>query len=141
MIVLVGCVKRKLDRRAPARDLYVSPLWRCRRAYAEASGRRWFVLSALHGLVEPGQELEPYDLALTDVRTAERRVWGARVAADLAVSLGDLRGVVVELHAGAVYRRALEAPLREAGARLVAPLERLPLGRQLAWYRAKAAGL
>lgn len=45
-VVLVGCVKRKLSHPAPARDLYTSPLFAKGRAYAEASGAAWFVLSA-----------------------------------------------------------------------------------------------
>jgi hypothetical protein len=56
-VILLGCVKSKLDNRAKARDLYCSPLWRGRRAYAEASGLPWLILSAKHGLVEPDSVL------------------------------------------------------------------------------------
>jgi len=31
------------------------------RAYAEATGEVWFILSAKHGLVDPDTEIEPYD--------------------------------------------------------------------------------
>jgi hypothetical protein len=37
-VILLGCVKQKLDHRAPAKELYRSPLWKARRGYAEASG-------------------------------------------------------------------------------------------------------
>lgn len=37
-VVLVRCVKEMLKYPAPAKDLYVSPLFRRERSYAEASG-------------------------------------------------------------------------------------------------------
>ncbi|HWO69164.1 MAG TPA: hypothetical protein VNP94_00195, partial [Actinomycetota bacterium] len=44
-IGLVGCVKSKRARPAPARDLYTSPLFRGARRFVERSCDRWFVLS------------------------------------------------------------------------------------------------
>lgn len=75
-VVLLGCVKTKLDRRAPAKDLYCSRLWVWRRAYAEANGRPWLILSAMHGLVEPEAQLDPYDLALAELSARERKGMG-----------------------------------------------------------------
>ena len=63
-VVLLGCVKLKLEHRAPAKDLYVSPLWNRRRAYAEAAGCPWLILSAKYGLLDPEQLVAPYDVAL-----------------------------------------------------------------------------
>jgi hypothetical protein len=57
-VILVGCVKSKLARRAPAKDLYCSTLWQCRRHYAEASGRHWLILSAKHELLELCQDCD-----------------------------------------------------------------------------------
>ena len=46
-LVLVSCVKSKRTHSVPARSLYTSP-WFCKvRDIVEASGARWFVLSAL----------------------------------------------------------------------------------------------
>lgn len=56
---LVGCASQKLKRPAPARELYVSPLFKKASAYAEATCDRWYVLSAKHGLVHPDAVLEP----------------------------------------------------------------------------------
>jgi hypothetical protein len=64
-IVLVGCVKQKLDQPAEARTLYTSPLFRKGRAHAESAGCPWFILSAQHGLVDPTTVLAPYDLRLS----------------------------------------------------------------------------
>lgn len=83
-LLLVGCVKRKLDRPAPARDLYTSALFRKERDYAERSRLRWYMLSAEHGLVAPETVLAPYDLRLTRTPQAYRREWGERVLKQVA---------------------------------------------------------
>ena len=67
-LVLVGCVKTKRRVRSAAKDLYSSPLWRHRRAYAECLGVPWYILSALHGLLDPDRRVDAYELALTDLR-------------------------------------------------------------------------
>lgn len=64
--VLVGCVKTKARRPLPAGDLYRSPLFERRRAYAEASGASWYLLSSKWGLIEPDTVVAPYDLYLGD---------------------------------------------------------------------------
>ena len=50
--VLIGCVSRKNARPLQAKDLYRSELFARRRAYAEARGLRWFIVSAEHGLLQ-----------------------------------------------------------------------------------------
>ena len=45
----------------------------------EASEARWFVLSALYGLVTPDTEIAPYDYTLNTVGIAERKAWATRV--------------------------------------------------------------
>lgn len=133
-IILVGCVKTKRGRTAAAKDLYVSPLWRGRRAYAESTGEPWLILSALHGLVRPVERLEPYNLALADLSAAERRSWGERVLAQLKAEVEVGPGREFEIHAGAPYSRALAPGLRALGAQVTLPLEGLSLGKQLQWY-------
>lgn len=133
-VVLVGCVKSKLDHPAPARDLYTSPLFRKERAYAEASGAPWFVISAEHGLVDPSRVIEPYELRLGSTDRAYRAAWGARVVDDLAKVFGDLSSKRVEVHAGAAYVNPLRNLLIEAGATVVEPLDGLTMGERLAWY-------
>ena len=134
-IGLVGCVKTKQQIPAPAAELYTSPLFRGRRAVVEASCDRWYVLSAQHGLVAPDQVLEPYDAALTAVPVSERRLWAARVLAELNEQLDTLEGRWFELHAGAAYTDfGLAAGLRAAGATVELPVAGLTMGEQLAWY-------
>jgi hypothetical protein len=132
-VILVGCVKSKLDHAAPACDLYVSELFRRRRAYAEARDARWFILSARHGLVAPRELLEPYDVHLVEQSTDYRDAWGHWVAARLATEM-DVSGKTVEIHAGATYVDAVRSHLGRRGAVVVTPLAGLAQGEQLAWY-------
>lgn len=140
-LVLVGCVKTKRSGRHPARDLYTSPLFLRRRTRAEEVGRPWFILSAKYGLVSPDEPIDSYELALSDLPTAERRAWAARVLAELERAYGPLRDKVVEVHAGSNYLHfGLLEGLRERGARVIVPLQGLTLGQQLAWYAGRRGG-
>jgi hypothetical protein len=131
--VLVSCGAKKLDHPAPAADLYTSPLFGNARSYAEASGHPWFILSARHGLVEPGTVLEPYDTTLTDLTPEEREAWASRVTRALY-----LRGFggwgVFEVHAGDGYVRPLRVALGPIALDIVEPLAGLGIGHRLRWY-------
>ena len=133
-LLLVACVKEKLPSPAAARDLYVSPLFRKERSYAERTGLPWFILSAEHGLVAPDEWLAPYERYLPDTPPSFRRAWGAWVIERLALLAGDLTGRVIEVHAGSAYVDVLRAPLAEKGASLHEPLAGLAMGQRLAWY-------
>ena len=52
-IALVACVKTKAETPRPARDLYVSDLFRKASAYAEKTADAWYILSAKYGHVRP----------------------------------------------------------------------------------------
>ena len=139
--LLVGCVKRKSGWAGPARDVYVSPLWRYRREYAERLAVPWFILSAKHGLLAPDTLIEPYDLALADLSPAERRAWSRHVLNQLRDVIADLERKTVEVHAGKLYvEYGLELKLRQAGAEVHRPLAHVPgIGSQIAWYKAHLA--
>lgn len=136
--VLVGCVKTKARRPLPAGDLYRSPLFERRRAYAEASGASWYLLSSKWGLIEPDTVVAPYDLYLGDQPASYRRVWGAfvveQLAALTALRPGTTIEVHVEVHAGASYVDPLRKPLADRGAVLIEPIEASSLGEILHWY-------
>ena len=140
-LILVGCVKSKLNYRSPAKDLYNSRLWRCRYAYAEQAGVPWYILSAKHGLLDPETRIAPYDLALADLSAAERRDWSARVVNTLTAKVLGLRGKVIEIHAGKLYvDYGLEDGLRKAGAIIRRPLAHVSgIGPQCRWYAERLA--
>lgn len=138
-VLLVGCVKQKRKTPAPACELYTSDLFCKRRAYAERTGLPWFILSALHGLVDIERVLEPYDMALKEQSTAYRRDWGDRVVADLLRVSGIGAGSIVEVHAGSAYVDAIAPSLTAAGIDVSWPLRGLTFGQQLAWYATPSA--
>lgn len=133
-VVLIGCVKMKRPEAKPAKDLFTSALFKKERAYAERTGKRWFILSAQHGLVGPEEILEPYDLQLSKTTKQYRRDWGAQVVEQLRSAVGPLAGVAIEIHAGAAYADAIHEGLCAAGAIVAAPLRGLTMGRRLQWY-------
>jgi len=75
--VIVGCGSAKRDRelepgtlrvkRYPAKDLYTSTYFQKKRAYAETVGDQWIILSALHGLLPPDEQIKPYDVSIDDL--------------------------------------------------------------------------
>lgn len=139
--VLIPCGKRKKKHRAAARELYNGKLFRAHRRWAEQHGERWFILSALHGLVRPDQELEPYDFRILDRSPASRRVWASQVVAALVAEGVDSDRLVILL--GADYRRPLEplmddfelcVPLRSSYTTRFDELERLTVD-DLRWQR------
>lgn len=140
-LILVGCVKSKLNYRSSAKDLYNSRLWCCRRAYAEQADVPWYILSAKHGLLTPETRITPYDSTLADLPAARRRVWAAQVVNDITAKVSGLRGKVIEIHAGKLYvDYGLEDGLRKAGAIIRRPLAHVSgIGPQCSWYAERLA--
>jgi hypothetical protein len=97
----------------------------------ESSGARWFVLSALYGLVSPDAEIAPYDHTLNTLKVEDRQAWANRVLAKLLPEIADVKRVV--LFAGRRYREFLVEPLAQRGIKVEAPLAHLKIGEQLHW--------
>ncbi|WP_200952103.1 DUF6884 domain-containing protein [Arthrobacter sp. Soil736] len=136
-IGLVGCASQKLTRPAPARELYVSQLFRKASAYAELTCDRWYVLSAKHGVVHPDEILEPYDMRLgTNHRTTPPiHPWAARVRDQMAVEFAGIENVKLIALAGEQYRTVL---LNSQWPSEV-PMHGLGIGQQLGWLTAQLA--
>lgn len=135
-IGVVGCVKQKAPNARPARDLYISTLFMGRRNYVEQTCTEWWILSAEHGLVDPAEQLAPYDLALKDLSRGERREWSQSVLRAFDAAVAHEPGDIVEVHAGAEYREfGLEQGLRDRGLDVVNPTEGMGIGVQLRFYK------
>ncbi len=132
--ILIGCGARKLDHRSPAKDLYIGSLFQARRRYAEASGGRWAILSALHGLVHPEQPLDPYDLGLAELTPQEMRAWVERVRSQMRESLFASLGPV-EVHLTGPYKEMFSASALGSGPWIWPVPAGLQIGQLLHWYR------
>lgn len=130
-IALVACGKGKLDRPAPARELYNGALFRKASACCGDTCDGWCILSAKHGPIDPGTIVAPYDLSLSHLDRAERRDWAERVVADLRRR--DLVDIQLFLHAGEKYARPLEPQLGATHR----PFRGHGIGRHLAWYQSR----
>ncbi|WP_417722856.1 DUF6884 domain-containing protein [Salipiger sp.] len=130
-VALVSCVKTKSNHTLPAKDLYISDWFKKARALVERSGTEWFILSAEHGLLDPDDEIQPYERTLKTMGVAERRAWAARVAAQMETKLPGADEIIVL--AGMDYRAYLMPYLRSRFASVVIPMEGLTSGRQLNW--------
>lgn len=128
---LVGCAAQKLQHPAPARDLYISQLFRKASAYAEATCDRWYILSAKHGLVHPDTVIEPYDMRLGSKHTTSPPIcaWAAGVRTQLDVELAGLEDATLVVLAGEQYRTIL----RDSRWPSEVPMKGLGIGQQLGW--------
>lgn len=147
MVGLVSCSSQKLRRAAAARELYTSALFQKSLAFAERTCAVTYVVSALHGLVELDQMLEPYDRTLAQMTRHDRACWAARIV----VALIDEHGASAEyvVLAGDAYAK----PLRRAfgnvdgpgGIDLIhpdqvhEPLAGLQIGERLRWFNTSPA--
>ena len=136
-IVLVSCAKKQDKRPGLARNHYTSSRFQKARQYAEARGALWFILSPKYGLLEPTRTIEWYDVDISDYSPDERRQLSREFVDTLAQRMRNLRGKVIEIHAGKQYiDNGLEEGLVEAGAIVRKPLTGLRDGEQLQWYNA-----
>ena len=130
-IVLISCVSKKRACRAKARDLYISPLFRLGLACAaKLRPDAIYVLSAKYGLVPIDDIIEPYDLTLDSMPTAQVRAWADRVLLQLG-EISDLGRDHFVFLAGERYRRFLLPHIRS----YEVPLEGLPIGKQLQYLK------
>ena len=140
-ITLIACAATKGPLPAAAKSLYQSDWFRKARAYAEALGDPWFILSAKHGLVSPDARLSPYDFAMKDKTPGARREWAEdvsdqvlTVAADLdADPMGGGAPLTVRVLAGEQYRRYLVPMLKASGFNVLVPMKGLGIGKQKQW--------
>ena len=126
-IVLISCVKSKLDVPARAAELYTSTLFRLNLAYArQLQPDAIYILSAKYGLLELDQVIEPYEKTLNKMDEYDKRVWAMQVLASLRRK-ADLNADRFIFLAGVNYRKYLVPHM----AHVEIPLEGLALGQQM----------
>jgi hypothetical protein len=136
-IALVSCGKSKLPHAAPARDLYTGQLFRAARAYVEAQGWPWWILSVRHGLLHPETVITPYDVTLVSMKHEQRRAWAERVLRQIARNVPP--GSTVVILAGVAYHEFLLHSLQHKRT-VELPLRGMGIGKQIAWLKSRIGG-
>lgn len=132
-IVLISCSKSKLDKPAPARELYTGQLFRKAVAWAERHRHQWFVISGLYGLVAPNQSIAPYNYSLKDRRgSRERESWAHHTVRALLPNHLP-KGSRAILIMPELYRRFIQPELDRASITYSNPLKHLSIGKQMQW--------
>lgn len=150
-VALVACSARKVATIKPAGELYLGRTFKAAKDWAEEHADAWYVLSALHMVVDPRRELEPYDTAFShmDAETRRYRIRGmASSVVNLIAHLTDNEhgrrdgtfgaGLELVCLAGGPYAEAVRmATVDEPGYRgtVSFPLAGLAIGQQYAWLK------
>ncbi len=126
-IVLISCVKSKLNYPAKAKDLYTSTLFKSNLQYAyQLKPDAIYILSAKYGLLDLEQMIDPYEMTLNKMSEAEKKIWSRKVLNALQQK-ADLKSDLFVILAGMNYRKHLLPELTH----YEIPLDGLSFGRQL----------
>jgi len=132
-IILISCVSKKLGKRAKARDIYISPLFKYYLKYAKSlNPDKIFILSAKYGLLDLEKEIEPYNKTLIKMSSKEIKEWADNVLSQLKEA-SDLVNDEFIFLAGDRYRKYLIPYLSN----YKVPLKGLGIGRQLKYLKEK----
>ena len=130
-IVLISCASKKLEDKAKAKEIYISPLFKLNMKYAlSLKPDKIFILSAKYGLLDLEQEIEPYNLALNNLKEEEIRLWAEKVLECLKKQ-ADLNNDEFIFLAGDKYRRYIIPKIKN----YKIPLKGLGIGRQLKFLK------
>jgi hypothetical protein len=130
-IILIGCVKTKLDHKAKAEELYISDLFKGRLKYAKMLNPDYiYILSAKYGLVDLKQEIVPYNKTLNTMAAVEIKKWADDVISKLS-KIVDLINDKVLFLCGKKYRKYLIPHIEN----YEVLLESLPQGKQLQFFK------
>jgi hypothetical protein len=125
----------KQERACEAKDLYVSPLFRKMRQYAEKNAEKWYILSSKYHLVRPEEVIEPYDVTFNKMPASGIRTWAQET---LKILKGELFPTdIVTIFAGKQYRRYLVNGIQEICREVLVPMKNLGIGKQLQWLNSK----
>jgi len=134
-IILISCGKKKLDHKTEAENLYISPLFKYNLRYAKSlKSDKIFILSTEYGLVGLKQKIEPYDLTLNRMPSANIQKWANQVVKKLS-KVADLKKDEFTFLAGQRYRQYLIPKINN----YKVPLEGLGIGKQLGYLKNKVA--
>lgn len=132
-IVLISCGKKKLDHKAKAGDLYISPLFKMSFAFARSlKPDKIFIISANYGLLSSNQEIEPYNKTLNEMSETEVKSWAQKVRKQMQGHINFEKDEIIFL-AGERYRKHLIPFFSKVSI----PLKGLGIGKQLKYLKDK----
>jgi hypothetical protein len=111
-------------------DLFSKAFAYCKKKYNQVA-----ILSAKYGLVFPDDVIEPYDKTLNKMSIRERKDWSRKVFKQMRERLNLSAYGTVYFHAGKNYREFLIPKLNSFSLKCEVPLNNLPIGKQLRWYK------
>ncbi|MDI6697611.1 MAG: hypothetical protein QME85_01565 [Candidatus Saccharicenans sp.] len=133
IIALVACVSKKKVSADKAENLYISDWFRKASEYAKRKAEEWYILSAEHGVLNPEDEIAPYEKTLKKMKKDEKIKWAERVKSQLEkiASPGDTLIIL----AGNEYRKLLLDFFFEKGCKVEIPMKGLRIGEQIKWLQ------
>lgn len=130
-IVLISCASKKLARRAKAKDLYCSPMFKlCLKYAALFNPRKTFILSAKYGLLNLEQHIDPYNTTLNSMKNEEVKQWAEKVISQLKIKVNLEKDEFIIL-AGEKYRKFLIPSIKNYSI----PMKSLGIGKQLKFLK------
>ena len=132
-VTLISCVKKKLDLKSKAQDLYQSPLFKKNLAYAkQINSDEIYILSAKYGLLKLNDMIEPYDKTLNKMNVSEKKKWSNEVFKQLQ-NFELINSTNFIFLAGENYRKYLVEKLPH----YEVPMKGLGIGKQLQFLTEK----
>ena len=140
-IVLLSCTKSKLDRRAPAQELYsASPMFKKTLEYGKSlQPDKMYILSAKHHLVPLNKELTPYDKTLKEMPADEKEKWGEETVKQMKSAGLNLNKDKFIFLTGSEYMKPLTKYIPDSN--IEKPMEGRRMGERLKWLNTQISKL
>jgi hypothetical protein len=136
-IVLLSCTKSKIDRTAPAQELYsASPMFQKTLEYGKKlKPDKMYILSAKHHLVPLTKELAPYDKTLKEMPKDEKEKWGEETVKQMKSAGINLEKDKFIFLTGGEYLKPLAKYIPEEN--METPMEGQRFGQRLKWLNSQ----
>lgn len=132
-IGMVSCSKLKRNEACKASQMYDrSHLFRFASEYCRSHYDQWYILSAKYGLLSPNEIIQPYDKCLYSMSVEDQERWGRMVADQIRQEV--MPEDELYFHTGSLYSARIAKFLKNEY-HLYEPMQGLPIGKQMHWYK------
>lgn len=129
--IFLTCVKTKRGHACRAEQMYCSTYFHAMIGFAKSlHPDHIYILSAKYGLLELQDWISPYELALKNMSTRERREWAGKVIRQMKAKNINFQDRTVFL-GGKEYRQYLINLFPNA----IVPLDGMGFGTQIQWLK------